>query len=106
MTNDAIKQIKRAEENGAQLIVNAKAEAKFRIEKAVEEIEKSKEIAEANFEKIFNARIDVARETAKKISSDRLENAKAEALKIEQRARSKMDSASELVVEEIKSLWQ
>lgn len=106
MTNDAVKEIKKAEENGAQLIVNARIEAKFRVEQTGTEIEKSKLDAQENFKRVFDTRVAAASEQAQKIVSARVERAQKEADEIGKGAKSNMEKAVDIIIEEIKSLWQ
>lgn len=106
MTSEAIREIKKAEENGAQLIINARTHEKFRQEQTVKEIEKSKRNAENRFKAIFEDRIRVANAQADEITEARLAQARAEAEEIERTARSNEDEAINLIIEEIKRLWQ
>ena len=106
MTSEAIREIKKAEENGAQLIINARAHEKFRQEQTVKEIEKSKRNAENRFKAIFEDRIRVANAQADEITEARLAQARAEAEEIELTARSNEDEAINLIIEEINRLWQ
>ena len=106
MTIDAIREIKNAEENGAQLIINSQIESKYRIEKVSEELENTKLEAEKKFKGIFNAKISLAYQKANLIASEEEQKAKADAEVIENSAKSKIDGAVDIIIEEIKSLWQ
>ena len=101
VTNDALREIKKAEDNGAQLIINAKTEAKYRIEQTVREIEKSKLDAEERFKRIYNDRIE-----ANELVENRLRVARDEAQELITHAEQGMDEAVNIIIEEIKSLWQ
>ena len=106
VTNDALREIKKAEDNGAQLIINAKTEAKYRIEQTVREIEKSKLDAEERFKIIYNDRIEVATRQANELAENRLRVARGEAQELITHAEQGMDEAVNIIIEEIKSLWQ
>lgn len=106
MTNNAIKEIKKTEENATQMVINAQAEAKYRLEQTVLEIEKSKTDAEQKFKEIYNARIATTTEQANKLLSEKRAEAQAEADRIEAHAESKMQGAVDIIIEEIKSVWQ
>lgn len=106
MTSEAIKEIKKAEENGAQLIINARAQEKFRLEQTVKEIEKSKRSAEQRFKAIFDDRIRAATVQAQELTDARIAQAHAEADKIAELALANEDDAVNLIIEEIKRLWQ
>lgn len=106
MTNNAIKEIRKIEENATQKVINAQAEAKYRVEQTILEIEKSKADAEQKFKEIYNARIATTTEQADRLLAEKKAEAQAEANKIELHAESKMQSAVDIIIEEIKSVWQ
>ena len=106
MTNNAIKEIRKTEENATQMVINAQTEAKYRLEQTVLEIEKSKIDAEKKFKEIYNARIATGTEQANKLLSEKKAEAQAEANRIESHAESKMQGAVDIIIEEIKSVWQ
>ncbi len=106
MTGDALKEIKKAEENGAQLIVNARIESQYRLEQTVKEIERSKAQAKLRFEEIFNNRINAANTQAEELRAARHEQAMREADALSAEARKNTDRAISIIIEEIKSLWQ
>lgn len=106
MIEDAIKEIKRAEENGAQLVINAQAESKYRIDTATEETKKVIEDEEIRLEKEFKENLSLAEEKASLIITDRNKDAGREAMRIENDARARMAGAVDIITEEIKSSWQ
>ncbi|MGM9665798.1 MAG: hypothetical protein ACI3XX_04600 [Eubacteriales bacterium] len=106
MIEDAIKEIKRAEENGAQLVINAQAESKYRIDTATEETQRAAESEEARLEKEFRQNLEVAEKKASEIADKRNEDAAKEALRIETDAKARMAEAVDMIIEEIRSSWQ
>lgn len=106
MIEDAIKEIKRAEENGAQLVINAQAESKYRIDTATEETKRATESEEARLEKEFRQNLEAAEKNAHEIADKRKEEAAKEALRIETDAKANMADAVGLIIEEIRSSWQ
>ena len=106
MIEDAIREIKRAEENGAQLVINAQAESKYRIDTATEETKRATESEEARLEKEFRQKLEAAEKNAYEIADKRKEEAAKEALRIETDAKANMADAVGLIIEEIRSSWQ
>ena len=106
MIKDAMKEIKRAEENSAQLIINAQAESKYRIDTATEETERAVEDEEARLEKEFRKNLSLAEEKAASIISEKSEDAAKEASRMEKDAKARMADAVDIITEEIRALWQ
>ncbi len=106
MTNDAIKEIKKAEDNASQLIINAKTEAKYRLEQTAIEIEKAKAEAEVGFKRMLAERLNKAQENAKIEREKAVSSAQEKAQKIEVDAKARLDEVANIIIAEIKSLWQ
>ena len=79
VAKDAIKEIKRVEENGAQLIVNARTESKYLVESAEKDIKEMTEQETLRLELMLEKRLEEARLEGKKILSEKRESAKIEA---------------------------
>lgn len=106
VARDAIKEIKRIEENGSQLIVNVRAEAKYRIEAARREIAKMNEQEEQRLEILLNDELESVLARGEEIMNEKREIAKKEAEALSKKAGANLTSAVELVIKEIMSRWQ
>ena len=106
MMNEMIKEIKKAEENASQLIINAQAEAKYRIEQASEEFRKAECDEESRLEEELAKKLNEAKEQAQEIIKESEAQAKKDAADIEKKAKTKMPKTIEFILEVIKEQWQ
>lgn len=106
MMNEMIKEIKKAEENASQLIINAQAEAKYRIEQASEELKKAQYDEENRLEAELEEKLNEAKKEAEKIIEKSEVQAKKDCADIEKKAKTKMPKTIDFILEVIKESWQ
>ncbi|MBQ8738571.1 MAG: hypothetical protein IJZ04_03635 [Clostridia bacterium] len=106
MTNEAINEIKKAEDNASQLIVNARTEARYRTEQTAIEIEKAKQEAEQGFKRMLAERLSKARENASAERERAISSANETAQQIKKDASARLDEVADIIIAEIKALWQ
>ena len=106
MMNKTIKEIENAEKNASQLIINAKAEAKYRFEKANENWQKIQHEEEARLEDELANKLNSASKDAEKIILENEIIAQRDAADLEKKAKGNMQGAIKFILEVIKESWQ
>ena len=106
MMNELIKEIKKAEENASQLVINAQTEAKYRIEQVSEELKKAQYDEENRLEAELAQKLEQAKKEAEEIIAASEAQAKKDAAEIEKKAKAKMTKTIEFILEVIEKQWQ
>jgi len=106
MTSDALREIKRAEENADQMIVNVTAQSKYRIEQITAELKDAKEEASLQYKVNYEAQIEKANKDAESYKAEVRKETDAEIEELKSIADSNAKDTIDLIIEEILAQWQ